>query len=114
MRQPLFIGGLIMEISKEKLSLKILQTYQYSEVMANNIAQDLLTHAPASLIPSIRAWVDGTPLPEDSSEEYSVSRILRLRGNNDFIEAFRLYIAYSQDPEMGKSMICHPARLLRV
>lgn len=104
-----------MNISIEELSLKILHAYPcYSEVMAYNIAQELLKNAPASLEPAIRAWIDGKPLPESPAEKYSVSNILKLRNSNDYVDAFRLYIAYSQNPAVGESLICQPARMLRV
>ena len=103
-----------MNISIEELSLKILHTYpRYSEVMAYNIAQELLKNAPASLEPAIRAWIDGKSLPENTGEKYSVSNILKLRNSNDYVDAFRLYIAYSQNPAVGESLICQPARMLR-
>lgn len=102
-----------MNINIEELSLKILHAYpRYSEVMAYNIAQELLKNAPASLEPAIRAWIDGKPLPENTEEKYSVSNILKLRNSSDYVDAFRLYIAYSQNPAVGESLICHPARML--
>lgn len=103
-----------MNISTEELSLRILRAYpKYTDVTAYNIATDLLKNAPASLEPAMRAWIDGKPLPDNTGEKYPVSKILKLRGSNDYIEAFKLYIAYFKNPAEGEAMIWSPSRMLR-
>ena len=100
-----------MEIDVNALTAKILADYpDYNIVAAHNIAKELIETGHPSLEASLNAWINGLPLPSDVNEKYPVSTILEIRNNQNYIEAFRLYSRYKEDPEMGEMLIWKPSR----
>lgn len=105
---------MLQNIDQQKFAIAIKQSYKtMTEVSSVNLALQLIDLLDATLEEAVIAWIEGSEVPDIAFEKYSVNKILSIRNNSDYLEAFRLLSDYIKDPAAGEKRIWKPVRIRR-
>lgn len=102
---------MLNSVDADAFAAAIKQSYKLmTDTSAANMAAQLIERLDESLEPAVTAWISGGDIPDIAAGKYSVTKILRIRGSSDYLDAFRLLSEYKQDPEKGERRIWSPRR----
>ena len=102
---------MLQNINHQNFAESIKQTYKtMTDVSSSNLAAQLIDSLDVSLEEAVRAWIEGKEIPNVTFEKYSINKILSIRNNSDYLEAFRLLSDYTQNPTVGEKKIWKPIR----
>jgi hypothetical protein len=105
---------MLKTIDKQQFADAIRQSYKtMTEVSSLNLAIKLMESLDESLEEAVKAWIEGKEIPDIATDKYSVNKILTIRNNSDYLEAFRLLSEYINDPQTGEKLIWKPVRDMR-
>lgn len=97
---------MLKNINKHEFASAIKQSYKLmSEMSAANMARKLIQSLDSSLEPAVIAWINGEPVPDVAVDQYSINKILIIRNNCDYLEAFKLLSEYKDNPTLGEKNI---------
>lgn len=74
------------------------------------LAQEFYVNANPAFRKALQAWLDDKEIPYESSDKYSVSNLMAIRGDKDPVFALQLYGIYKNDPEKAERLIWMPRR----
>ena len=107
-------------IDEAAFATAIKQTYKgFDDQGAQGYARLWAERLRPELQEAVTCWIRGERVsnvawkPEEGGEEYSIESIMRLRGNQDVMEAMLLLSDYMNDPKKGKARIMTPVRTRR-
>jgi len=102
---------MLQGINQQNFAIAIKQSYKtMTDISSSNLAKQLIASLDASFEEAVSAWIEGKDVPDVVFEKYSVNKILSIRRNSDYIEAFRLLSDYINDPVIGEKRIWTPTR----
>lgn len=94
----------------------IADTYSaYTEEAAVRQAELWAERLHPMLAEALRCWIAGEPVEDVSytapnGETFSITRIMELRGENDYLRAMLLLSDFINDPARGRNRILSPRR----
>lgn len=86
---------------QERLHLftaQIQKGYGLNHWIAERNAREVLSELPPRLLPNVEEWSLGRKLTDIRIGDYSISRVLALWGNADFLGAARVMSLMEKDP----------------
>jgi hypothetical protein len=102
---------MLLSIDKEKFAEAIKQSYKMmNDVSSLTLATQLIESLDVFLEEAVEAWIEGREIPDVAFDKYSVKKILSIRNNDDYLEAFRLLSEYKKDSAIGEKQIWKPIR----
>ena len=102
---------MLHNINHQEFANAIRQSYKtMTDASSFNLAAQLMESFDASLEEAVKAWIEGKEIPDTAFEKYSINKILSIRNNSDYLEAFELLSDYIRDPVIGEKRIWKPAR----
>ena len=105
---------MLNHIDIEKFALAIKQSYKtMNDISSANLASKLIETLDECLEEAVIAWIDGKEIPNIEVDKYSIDKILSIRNNSDYLEAFSLLSDYKQDAVFGEKQIWKPIRRRR-
>lgn len=78
---------------------------------ADNFARRLMESIDSEIEPAVLAWIEGSEIPDIGISKYSIKKILTIRNDMDYLEAFQLLTEYKHNPDLGEKKIWTPKRL---
>ena len=105
---------MLQEIDHQSFAMAIKQSYKtMTDLSSSNLASQLTESLDASLETAVKAWITGNDVPDVAFGKYSINKVLSIRNNNDYLEAFKLLSDYINDPVTGEKRIWKPVRSVR-
>ena len=102
---------MLNSVDASAFAAAIKQSYKLmTDTSASNMAAQLIEKLDESLEPAVIAWISGQDVPDITVEKYSITKILKIRGSSDYLDAFKLLSEYKQNPEKGEKGIWSPKR----
>lgn len=102
---------MLHNIDQQSFTTAIKQSYEMmTDVSSSNLAAQLIESLDTALEEAVKAWIEGAEIPNVVANKYSINKILSIRNNSDYLEAFRLLSGYIKDPAAGEKCIWTPAR----
>lgn len=103
---------MLLNVSLEAFSKAISDSYStIEEIDRKNVANQLMESIDGEIEPAVIAYVNGNEIPDIHIGQYSINKILAIRNNLDYLEAFLLLTEYKSDPVLGEKNIWTPKRL---
>jgi len=98
---------MLVNIDKKRLTDKIHSYYGYMRAYCDDYAERLICTLHSSLSDIVKAWIDGTEIPDTEFGEdgFAFQEILEMRETNDYPYAFEVLSTYVQDPVAGREKI---------
>jgi len=102
---------MLNNVDIEKFALAIRESYKImTDISSINLATKLVETLDEELEVAVIAWIEGKEVPNIEVGKYSINKILAIRNNSDYLEAFNLLSNYKQDAFSGEKQIWKPIR----
>ena len=80
------------------------------EQLVANMADMYLQDMDPRLYPALTSWINREPVENVTWGEFSLEKIMMIRGNDNYLDAMVLLSAYMQDEKKGRARILTPRK----
>ena len=86
---------MLQGIDINSFAAAIKQSYKMmTDTSSINLAAQLVQVLDEDLKEAVEAWIAGKEIPDVSIGKYSINKILTIRNNSDYLQAFKLLSEY--------------------